>query len=202
MRRILFALLACLLLLTSCAQEKPAVGLDGTWEGEMSMKTAVNQAMEKMFLNMAPLESFPVTVRYTFDAHERTYKVEADADAFRASLEAALRAGYERMLAETGSDSTVDDMLTASSTDLAEITEQVIEAGGLLSYLSDEGFYYTEEGRLHFTAEDTLVDESFHITYEVSADTLTFSGAYIEDIEDEEISLLADMYPIYLSRAE
>lgn len=201
MRRLLALITLCLLILTACGKA-PAPGLDGSWEGEMSMAGAINAATEKMFLNMDPLEFFPVTVEYTFDAGERTYTVEADTDAFHADLEAALRAGYEKMLADTGSQSTVDDMLAASSTDMEEITEQVIEAGELLSYLSGSGYYYAEEGRLHFVKEQTLVDESFHITYEVSANTLTFSGAYIEDITDEEISILADMYPIYLSRVK
>lgn len=199
--------LAMVFTLSGCgASEKEK--LLGTWEGEVDISAVLNTSftstLEEEVSGFLKFDGIFATVRITF-REDDTYFIcleESSVDAMVSAMKEDIAAGLEaylvQLIAGTGMQMTIDEIMEVMDTTMEEmvdsyITEDMVEN---LKNLTSEGKFLAEDGKLYWSngAEQEAENGNCDF-YTMKKDTLTLTGPVGEADETA-----AGVYPVVLQK--
>lgn len=192
--------------LSGCANEKSAVL--GTWKANVNLADYVNQGMAQEDASAAEylsVDSFYLTMVLTL-REDNTYTVSLDESTVDTAMEQFkqdIRGGMEQylvdMMAESGIEATIDEIMEAAGTSMEELLEQAFTdemVHQIVDEARSEGKFKVKSGKLYLSAGlDYEVDDNVYDNYKVDGNTLT-----LLDYVGEDDGFLG-MYPITFTKA-
>lgn len=213
MKKLFAAPLALVMLLAMAGCSDPGeASLTGTWEAQVDASAVLDEILADMDEELQSYFEFDgfsftmvMTLRedgtYTTSADE--VSVEAAVDSLVTSLEDGMIKAMEAQLAQMGIDTSVEEALAATGMTMADLMTG-IDAEAMVAQMtgSSEGNYKAEEGKLFLSSSlETTVDEAIYDTYELDGDTLTLTGHFGAEGEEEQ-AFADDMYPMVFQRID
>ena len=201
--------LSMLLTLTGCSGGDNAKFV-GKWKCEMDMAQVINDAVaagDETAAEYLAIDEFKMVVYMEFNEDD-TFKVYADEAALDAALAAMkedLAAGMSKymedlMLAETGMELSIDQILEAAGMTMDDLLGQVITedmAAQMAAEVSSEGKFQAADGKLHTSAGlEYEVDPAVYETYTLEGDTLTL----LEYVGEDETLASNNVYPMVFAK--
>lgn len=199
------SLLCTLLLLCSGCGNKAKDALIGDWETTIDMTGMINDEMsagldsDPELMDYFSIDNFSIKLTLSF-RDDDTYTMSIDEAALEDSVDQVIelfRTGivnyFEDMIAQSGLDMTVDDVLAASGYTLDQFLEETFDKEDIMSSMDEmesSGTFEAKDNILYLTDEDGTGLEA----YELDGDKLTLTGEGVDDGE------LEGLYPLVLTK--
>ena len=198
---------AMALALFSCSSPSDKEKFIGTWKAAIDVTDTVTEGLAQEGGEIADyinLGKFEFVLLFTFN-EDGTYSMSADENSLNDSIEnvkVALKDGLtkycEEMIADTGLDMSVDDVLMLST---GMSMDEMIEEGfsddlfsGAIEEIESSGKWNAEDGKLYIS--DSMagdIDETSYVPYEITSNEIKLAKP--EGFEDD-----LGMFPMVLTK--